>query len=124
MGHELTHQEGRDLHVFKYFMRYMKFFAHVNEVHADFGATQKMCNSSRESLLRSHRYKMEYNRQINSPYITKSSNDHPSWEKRLFYTENFDFNRDLILQIAKDTGCKNQAVIDEVCDHFEEIKLS
>ncbi|MCM1258588.1 MAG: hypothetical protein NC307_12130 [Roseburia sp.] len=39
-----------------FFSRFF-FIAYVNELHADFGATEKMANSSRQKLLDSMEYK-------------------------------------------------------------------
>ena len=50
---------------------------------------------------------------------------HPSWDKRESYVENFDFNSELIDQIAKDTGYSNPKFINKVkiCGYYGDIKL-
>lgn len=44
--------------------------------------------------------------------------------QRIYYVEHFDFGKELIQQISIDTGCQKQDIIDEVCKHFQEIKLT
>lgn len=117
IGHELTHKD-RDICVLKYNPRYIKFIAYVNESHADFGAAEKMANCSRQKLLDS----MEYKKAHKDKDISNLS--HPTWTKRIFYAKHYDFGKELIRQIAKDTGCNDQKIIDEVCEHYQEIKLN
>lgn len=117
IGHELTHKD-KDICVLRYGIRYIKFIAYINEVHADFGAAQKMANSNRDTLLKSLRYKKSFTD------VEKDDPTHPTWEKRISYVENFDFNKDLIQQIAKDVGCTNKNLIDKVCNHYQEITLN
>lgn len=117
IGHEMTHKEC-DIFVLKHGPQFVKFIAYVNELHADFGAAQKMANSNRQSLLDSMKYKKEHKDE------DKGNSSHPTWTQRIYYTEHYDFNQELIQQIAMDTGCKKQDIIDEVCEHFQEIKLT
>lgn len=115
IGHELTHKDG-DIFVLKHGIRCVKFLAHVNEVHADFGAAQKM-NLGRNILIKSMEYKKSF------ADNDKSDCSHPSWERRKFYAKNFDFTKKLIQQIAKDTGCKNKKAVREACAHYNDIRL-
>ena len=117
LGHELTHKDN-DLCFFKYRVKYYKFIAHVNEVHADFGGAQKMANANRHILLNAIDYKKSNKR------VDKADSTHPSWEQRKYYAENYNFNEALIQQIAKDVGCKNRDIIDKVCNHYQEIILN
>lgn len=117
IGHELTHKDC-DIFFLKHGLRNIRFVAWVNEVHADFGATQKMANNNRQELVNSMKYKKSYKEE------DKDKTNHPSWERRIYYAEHFDFGKELIQQIAKDAGCKNQKIINRVCQHFQEIKLT
>ena len=100
-----------------FFSRFF-FIAYVNELYADFGAAEKMANSSRQKLLDAMEYKKARKNK------DEGTCDHPSWAQRIYYAEHYDFGEELIRQIAKDTGCNNQKIIDKVCKHYQEIKLT
>lgn len=113
IGHELTHIEKhqekyKQLTPFRLPLKKMKFTAWVNEAHADFGGAQKMANSSRQTLLEVMEYKKAQHPD------SKDICHHPSWERRMYYVKKFDFTNELIEQIAKDVGYKNQKFIDKV----------
>ena len=113
IGHELTHKERyqekyKQLTPFRLPLKKMKFTAWVNEAHADFGGAQKMANSSRQTLLEVMEYKKAQHPD------SKDICHHPSWERRMYYVKKFDFTNELIEQIAKDVGYKNQKFIDKV----------
>ena len=115
LGHELTHKE-KDLFPPMYGCG-TKFVAWVNEVHADFGGTQKMLNDNRISALEAITYKMKQK----STDIENYS--HPSWSRRQHYITNYNFNSELIKKIAQDAQYSNERVINKISSHFEEIVL-
>lgn len=117
IGHELTHKD-KEFSRLRFGKRNRQFIARVNEVHADFGAAQKMVNNNRQKLLDSIEYKRLLKKVDNEDF------SHPSWARRKYYVENFDFNRELINKIAEDIGYTNQDLIDKVCNHYQEIKLN
>lgn len=118
LGHELTHKE-RDLICL--IPRKLKFYAWLNEAHADFGAAQKMFDSNRQVLLDSISFKLNYIKKHEGHDWEDYS--HPSLARRRYYVENFDFDENLIRQIARDVNYRNNRVIEKVCNHFENIKL-
>ena len=115
IGHELTHKE-KDFFSFRYILSY-KFISWVNEVHADFGAAEKMADSSRNKLILSMKYKLSLKQTDND------SPTHPSWEKRLDYVSNYDFDETLIRKIAEDTGCQNEILINKIISYYKPIML-
>ncbi len=116
VGHELTHGE-KEVCFFKFCKDKRKFIRWVNEVHADFGAAQKMADSSREKLLASIKYKSD----LHTNSIDGDS--HPSWKRRKHYVQNYNFEPELIRKIASDIGYNNQVFIEEVCNFYPNIKL-
>ena len=50
--------------------------------------------------------------------IYKNTSDHPSWNTREYYAENYNFNKELIERIAKDVGCNNKDLIEKVCEYY------
>lgn len=119
LGHEMTHKD-KELVWFPH-ISYMKFFSWINEIHADFGGTQKLANSKRAALLQAIDFKREFKRVNNMKDIEDYT--HPSWKRRRFYAENFNFDKKLIMQIAKDTGFKNKDIIRDVMCFFDNIVL-
>ena len=94
------------------------FINRVNEIHADFGAAEKMFDNSRQILLETILYKMKL---VKKPSIDKI---HPTWEQRYNYVYNFNFDKTLIRRIANDVGCTNEKLIQKVISHFDEIYLN
>jgi len=111
LGHELTHKDKEFLSII-YFKKSKKFINWVNEVHADFGAAEKIVNSKREKLLLA----MEYKSKLNPNSVDRQS--HPSWKRRLDYATNYNFDENLIKQIYKDSGCKNTELLNKVLDFY------
>lgn len=120
IGHELTHKEP-EYPCYNLFGSERKFSHWVQEVHADFSGTLKLGNSKRKNLVESCEYKKEYKESIGNK--DKDSSSHPSWKKRIEYAKHYNFNTELIKQIALDVNCKNQKLIDKVCDFYDEIIL-
>lgn len=118
LGHELTHKE-RNLIGFR--LCTSKFYAWINEIHADYGASQKMFSGSRKALLDSICFKNNDTRKYGG--CNKDTSSHPSWTKRKYYVENFDFDANLIQQIAKDVNYKNSKGIERACSYFQPIEL-
>ena len=106
----------KDFFSFRYILSY-KFISWVNEVHADFGAAEKMADSSRNKLILSMKYKLSLKQTDND------SPTHPSWEKRLDYVSNYDFDETLIRKIAEDTGCQNEILINKIISYYKPIML-
>lgn len=48
---------------------------------------------------------------------------HPTWETRLEYATNYNFDKELINEIAKNTDCTNENLIKKVCEYYEPIVL-
>lgn len=120
VGHELTHKDG-DFGSLRYICRNRKLVGWANEVHADFGAAQKMSNSGRQSLVDSCEYKHLY--RLKYKHEDNDSSSHPSYQRRKYYAENFNFDKTLIQQIAKDVGCSNSELIDKLDDYYPDITL-
>lgn len=121
IGHELTHKDG-DFCKLIYFGPDKNFISWINEVHADFGAAQKIFNSDRTTLIKSCQYKYDYKIKHNKKDIDTIS--HPSWTRRKHYVEHFDFDNELIQQIAKDVNCTNQKLIKDISEFYDEIILN
>lgn len=118
IGHEATHKEN-DYTLLKSLKKVNKKFINwIDEVHADFGAADKVADSSRNKLIASIDYKIN---DCKNSYKDYSS--HPSWQRRRYYAENFDFNEQLIRQVAEDTGCKDEKLIQKVCGYYDDINL-
>ena len=76
-----------------------------------------MVHSSKQKLLESVRYKRALKKKDEEGFI------HPSWDKREYYIEHFDFDEKLIRQIAADVGCSNSKLIQKVCNYYKRIVL-
>lgn len=133
LGHEITHTEG-DFSSKKLKENDKKFVNWVNEIHADFGAAKKMVKCDRQKLMASIQYKMDAKKEprckLLNKYIKKALNlmhsdeyTHPTWETRLEYASNYDFDENLIKRIASETGCTNDALIKEICAYYKPIVL-
>lgn len=111
IGHELTHLEGefckKGLHG-----EDKKFQSWLDEVHADFGSAEKMVDCDRNKLMESIEYKLNLKKK------DKDANSHPSWRRRKYYAEHYDFDKKLIKKIANDVGCKNEGLIGEAIKFY------
>lgn len=119
IGHELAHKEKENicfLHLFNF-----KFCAWVNEIYADFRSVEKMFNSNKNVLINAINYKLEYKKEYCQGDIEDYT--HPSWARRKYYVENFNFDSELIYQIARDTFCTNDKLIKKICNYYQEIIL-
>lgn len=117
VGHELTHKDG-DISKLIIGKERRKFVSWVSEVHADFGAAQKMTNSKRQALLEA----IEYKRNLQKNDCDTPS--HPSWKKRGEYVANYNFTEELIHIIAKDTGCNDIKLINKAANFYKLIILN
>ena len=115
--HEITHQE-KDFYYFDLFSADGKFVNWIDEVHADFGGVQKGLESNRSRALFAMKYKLSCKKKKD-----KDTRSHPSWNKRIDYILNYDFNEELIDKIAFDCGCSNNKVITAVKNFFDVIEL-
>lgn len=111
LGHELAHKDG-DYFNLLFFGKNKRFVNYVNEVHADFGAAEKMANFDRKKLIASMNYKLSLKAN------DKNTSDHPSWNTRKYYVENYNFNKKLIERIAKDVECNNKDLIEKVYKYY------
>ena len=116
IGYELIHKDG-DYFFFPAKIKESKFMLQTAEIHADFGAAEKMADCSRQKLLDSIRYKKALKKVDRGDFI------HPSWKRREYYAENFNFDEKLIRQIAKDVGCSNEKLIEKVGKYYKKIVL-
>lgn len=132
VGHEMTHNEG-DFSTRGFYSENKKFINWVNEVHADFGAAQRMVNSNKTKLLESIDYKINLKKPKKNIllillekfvllFINEST--HPSWKQRRAYAETGAFNRKLIDTIATDTGCTNIGLIEDIANFYKDIVLT
>lgn len=118
LGHELTHKDHELSALFR--KKPEKYYiAKVNEVRADFGAAQKMAKSSRQSLIKSIKYKADL---INKDEY-ESDEFHPSWSERMYYAQNYNFTKELIQKIASDNHFTDKKIINEVCEYYSDIIL-
>ena len=119
IGHELGHKAGDFPISMKYLFsrNAMKLIFWSNEVQHDFYSAKIMVDYSRDALISSMKYKIKLKKN------NKSDLSHPSWAKRLYYAEHFDFNEDLIKQIAIDTKCDNLELVKEIVDFYGIIEL-
>lgn len=120
VGHELTHKD-REITIERCYSSLDKLFIRrINEVRADFGAGQRMLNSQRNLVLDAVNYK----RALNSRGRRLKFDPHPTWEQRYNYIKNYNFSRELIYKIADDMNYHNKAIIEKVCDYYEDINLA
>lgn len=115
--HEMTHQEN-DFSFFDFFTKDGIFVNWINEVHADFGGTEKAFNGERKKAIYGMKYKLSCKQKKD-----KDTRSHPSWNRRIEYISNYNFDYNLIDKIAFDVGCENSKLILAVKKHFSEIKL-
>lgn len=115
--HEMTHQE-RDFYYFDLFSTDGKFVYWVDEVHADFGGIIKGLEGSRVRAKNAMNYKLSCKRSFD-----KDKRSHPSWNRRMEYVSNYDFDEKLIEQIASDCGCNNTKLISAIKNYFDKIEL-
>lgn len=116
IGHEISHKLGNIKGI-------KKFELWVNEVHCDFKSATITLNNDREKLIQGIRFKTEFKAKTNPNILTKQSGDHPSWEQRLDYISNYNYDEKLIRRIAKDTKCSDENRIQKVINQFEPIIL-
>lgn len=133
IGHEITHIEG-DFSNTKITRNDKEFVNWVNEVHADFGAAEKMVECDRQKLRDSMQYKMNAKKEPKCKLLNKlikkvlnllhsDEYTHPAWKTRLEYATSYNFDEKLIKKIAAETGCMNQTLIDKVIDYYKPIIL-
>lgn len=112
LGHELTHQD-EEVSKKNISNEDKKFVNWVIEVYCDFGAAKKMVEYSRERLIKSMEYK------INMKHSSIEDENHPSWNNRLKYATNYNFDKKLIKQIYTDSGCKNEKLLNKAIEFYK-----
>lgn len=116
VGHELAHKE-QEFKTRGYHDSELQFIYHITEVRADFYSAKVMCGSKRAALISSIEYKKDYKEnEAHQEDIGRKT--HPSWSQRKFYATYFDFNSDLIKQIAKDNGCNGSDVENKMLQFY------
>lgn len=117
IGHEMTHQND---HFFlaRPFSKNARFTYWVNEVHADFGGAVMAFEGDVARCAEAMQFKKKCKGERD-----RDGYSHPSWRRRIEYIRDNDFNRELIYKIANITGCKNESLIEHVCDQYKDIKL-
>ena len=116
IGHEIMHQT-KEFRYFTPFKSEIKFISWINEVRANYGAASIMFSGNRSILLNALYYKLNANGECGDTLL------HPSWEKRIKYTREYNFDKELICKIAIDSGCTNQKLINKICDYYKPIIL-
>lgn len=122
LGHELTHKEGDFNPLIGFLVSILcltnpisglRFVAHVNEIHADFGAVEKFAKDDKEKQIAAMQYKTKRKNERDKDTIA-----HPSWKHRIEYIEKYNFDKNLIKKIAKRSGCKCQKLIALVAKYY------
>lgn len=97
------------------------FIYQLDEVYADFNGILLMLDRDRERALNAINRKADF---LNPENLNSSLKPtHPSWDRRIFYVKNFDFNSTLIRWLAADTGCKNKELIQKAIQTHPELTL-
>lgn len=117
IGHELTHQEN-DYFYFEPFSKAQKFVNWINEIHADYGGIIKAFDGDVNRGIKALEFKKKCKGSKD-----KDGRTHPAWKRRIEYIRKYDFNADIINNVAEITGCKNHRLIDIICDHYDNIEL-
>ncbi len=117
MGHEITHQEG-DYFYLEPFTKSSKFVNWVNEIHADFGGIKKVFDGDMDRGLRSLEFKMKCKGKRD-----RDRHSHPSWKHRMEFVSNGIFDDKTIKKIAIMTECKDEILVERVCDYYGDIFL-
>ena len=90
-----------------------RFLSWVQEIYCDFYAAKIIADSKRKSLIDSINYKMK------NKDGTIQGISHPSWNNRLKYATNYNFDEKLIKQIYTDSGCKNETLLNEAIEFYK-----
>ena len=117
IGHEMTHQEN-DYFYLEPFSKGQKFVNWINEIHADYGGIMKAFDGDVNLGIKALEFKKKCQGDTDN-----DGRSHPSWRRRIEYIKKYDFDRDIIQEVAKTTGCSNQKLIDVVCEHYDTIIL-
>lgn len=117
MGHEMTHQHDKFFIAIP-FSKDAKFIYWINEVHADFGGAVIAFDGDVARTAEAMQFK-----RVCKGNRDKDAYSHPSWQRRIEFIRNDNFDRELIYKIAIITGCKNERLIERVCDQYKDIQL-
>lgn len=101
-----------------------QFYGIVTEVHCDFRGAEIAFQSNRQQFVEALKYKIQLMDKMkkNSTNVEIVS-FHPSWDKRIEYATNYNFNEKLIRTIASDINLTDEKIINIACHHFDEIIL-
>ncbi len=116
IGHEMTHQSG-DYQFWEAFTKDKRFVNWVSEIHADYGGALFAFEGNLKKALSALDYKAKDYKH------DKDHQAHPSWSHRKDYLLSGRFDPDLIKRVAKDVGCNNRVLIDNVSSFYASIEL-
>ena len=115
--HEMTHQEN-DFYYFDYFQLMENLLIGLTKSSADFCGVKRGLEGDRSRASFAMKYKLSCKKKKD-----RDTRSHPSWNKRINYIVNYDFNDDLIDKIAFECGCNNDKLITNVKNYFDVIEL-
>lgn len=127
LGHERTHGKGDWNPKFKSPIRFIRklknirFVLWLNEVHADMGSSVEFPELTRKDIIHACWYKV--NVKFDNNLRDKEDMSHPSWARRIYYVQKYNFDEQLIRKIAADTGCEYVPLINRAIDEIPEIHL-
>jgi len=110
MGHEMAHlseQFHSDAKVYAngHFVKW------VNEVRADFSGMYLFLEGNKEEAVKALQFKASrYRKKDEDAYA------HPSWEKRIDYISNYEYDEKLIRRIAEDAMLTDESVINKAIE--------
>ena len=112
LGHEIGHKE-RIYRYPPYSKKISEFINAVNEVYADFYASNLIKGDVRSILINAAKHKLDY-RNNNNCSPDKDTYNHPSWAHRIKYLSEYNFDSNLIREIAHDYNFDNTLIIDKL----------
>lgn len=98
-----------------------RFINWLNEVHADMGSSVEFPELTRKDIIHACWYKVSV--KFDNNLRDKEDISHPSWARRIYYVQKYNFDEQLIRKIAADTGCEYAPLIDRAIDEISEIHL-
>lgn len=124
LGHEIGHimkNFKKDcLHNTKLNKQDKKFIKYIDEVYSDFYAIKSKLNNSRTDAIDAVNYKIK-ERVLHKRYIDRSDETHPGWFLRKQFIKHYNFNLDLINEIALISGCTNSSLIQKIFQYYGNI---
>lgn len=122
MKHEEAHKEKE----FKPVNINDKHFSNiVTEIHCDFRGAELAFQSNRQTFIDSLNFKIQLIG-LDKFCITHDEgclSYHPSWNKRVYYAANYNFDEKLIRRVALDNNFTDENIILKASTHFDNIIL-